>query len=43
MCSSMLDSIARRATPMAFLIARGEERPCEMMLIPFTPRRGAPP
>ena len=31
------------ATFTAFLIARGDDLPCEMMLTPFTPSSGAPP
>ena len=43
MCSLICDSTARTARRTAFLIARGELLPCEMMLTPYTPSSGAPP
>jgi hypothetical protein len=43
MCSVSRDSTARTATLIAFLIALGDDLPCEMMLIPRTPSSGAPP
>ena len=43
MCSFIRDSTARTATLIAFLIALGDDLPCEMMLTPFTPSSGAPP
>src|SRR5207253_459080 len=43
MCSSIRVSIACTPTLIAFLMARGEDLPCEMMLMPLTPRSGAPP
>src|SRR6476620_4360620 len=43
MCSFILVSTARTATFTAFLIARGEELPWQMMLTPRTPSNGAPP
>src|SRR5205085_8447434 len=43
MCSFMWDSTARTAARIAFLMARGDDFPCEIMLTPRTPRSGAPP
>ena len=43
MCSLIRDSTDFAATLMAFLIARGDDLPCEMTETPRTPSSGAPP
>src|SRR5688572_29172809 len=43
MCASRRDAAARAATFTAFLSARADDFPCAMMLMPLTPRSGAPP
>src|SRR5205807_1583139 len=43
MCSLTLPSTLEMATLMAFLMARSDELPWQMIDTPFTPRSGAPP
>ena len=43
MCSLMRVSTVLAASLIAFLIARGDDLPCEMTLTPRTPSSGAPP
>ena len=43
MCSTSLSSAAVAAERSAFMMARGEERPCPTTTVPSTPSSNAPP